>query len=438
MEYLATTSLFLFFALLISNAQANNSSLCSSSNSDPSDLSVFHIYGGCSPFKGQEPKSWPNTVLDMASKDPKRVEYLDSLAAQKTSTPIASGPRVLNIGNYVVQTKIGTPAQLMFMVMDSSLDAAWVPCSGCHGCSSNIFSPHSSSSFRPLGCESAQCKQAHGLTSCPNGHGPCSFKKSYGGDSSFVATLSQDCFSFDKDVLPNYAFGCINSISGPSIPPQGLLGLGRGPLSLISQSKSLYRGVFSYCLPSFKSYYFSGSLKLGPSGQPRRMRTTPLLQNPHRPSLYYVNLIGVTVGRVKVPIPQQCFTFNPSTGAGTIIDSGTLITRFAGPAYYLIRDEYKRQVQGPFSSLGSFDTCFPVVHERVAPTVTLHFERFSFKLPLENTLIHSSAGNFACLAMAANSPNSVINIIASWQQQNLRILYDITNSRLGISREPCN
>uniref|UniRef100_A0A803LUZ1 Peptidase A1 domain-containing protein n=1 Tax=Chenopodium quinoa TaxID=63459 RepID=A0A803LUZ1_CHEQI len=251
-----------------------------------SDLSIFHIYGGCSPFKNQKPNLWPNTVLDMAAKDPKRVAFLDSLAAHKTSAPIASGQQVLNIGNYLVRTKIGTPGQLMFMVLDTSLDAAWVPCSGCVGCSSNIFSPNSSSTFGSMGCASAQCSQVRGPISCPSaGSGACQFNQSYGGDSSLLATLSHDSLSLDKDVIPNYAFGCINAISRNSIPPQGLLGLGRGPLSLISQSKSLYNGVFSYCLPSFKSYYFSGSLKLGPTSQPRSIKTTPLLQSPHRPSL---------------------------------------------------------------------------------------------------------------------------------------------------------
>lgn len=439
MEYLATT-LFFFFALLITNTQsAKPSLLCPSSKPDSSDLSILHIYGGCSPFKARKPEPWSNIVLNMASKDTKRVAYLDSLAARKTSAPIASGQQVLNIGNYLVRAKIGTPAQLMFMVLDTSTDNAWVPCTGCLGCSPNTFFPNSSSTFGPMDCSSAQCTQVYGLISCPTtGYGACRFNQSYGGDSSLLATLSHDSLSFDKDVIPNYAFGCINAVSGNSIPPQGLLGLGRGPLSLTYQSKSLYNGIFSYCLPSFKSYYFSGSLKLGPTGQPRSIKTTPLLQNPHRPSLYYVNLVAVSVGRVQVPIPQQHLTFDPNTGVGTIIDSGTLLTRFVGPAYYAIRDEYRKQVQGPFSSIGVFDTCFPVIHEQVAPTVTLHFEGLDLKLPMENTLIHSSAGNMACLAMAANSVNSVINIIASWQQQNLRVLYDTANSRIGFAREICN
>lgn len=435
---LATT--FLFFTLLITTTNASHPSCASSSKPDAFHLSIFHIFGDCSPLPDRRPEPWPDTVLNMASKvDPKRVAYLNSLVAQKTSAPIASGPQVLNIGNYLVQAKIGTPAQPMFMVLDTSYSAAWVPSSGCLGCTSpNTFSPTSSSTFGPLDCSSAQCSRISGLMcSTTTGPGPCLFNQSYGGDSSILATLSQDSLTLGNDVISKYAFGCISAVSGNSIPPQGLLGLGRGSLSLLSQSTSLYKGVFSYCLPSYKSYYFSGSLKLGPAGQPRRIRTTPLLQNPYRPSLYYVNLTAVSVGRVRVPIPQEYLGFDPNTGTGTIIDTGTVLTRLVGPAYYAIRDEFRSQVEGPFIQKGVFDTCFTVKQEQVGPRVTLHFEGMDLKLPMENTLIHSSVGSVACLGMASNG-NSGLNIIASLQQQNLRILFDTANSRLGISPELCN
>lgn len=434
MDFTAT----LFFALLISSTKALDP--CSS-QSDGLDLSVIPIYSKCSPFTPPKPASWVDNVIDMASKDPQRLNYLASLAAQKTtSVPIASGQNVLNIGNYVVRVQIGTPGQLLFMVLDTSNDAAWVPCSGCTGCSTTTFSPNTSSSYGSIECSVPQCTQINGF-SCPaTGSTTCLFNQSYGGDSSFSATLIKDSLRLANDIIPNFAFGCINTISGKSIPPQGLLGLGRGSMSIISQSGSLYSGVFSYCLPSFKSYYFSGSLKLGPSGQPKTIRTTPLLRNPHRPSLYYVNLTGVSVGRVKVPIAPELLSFNPNTGAGTIFDSGTVITRFVQPIYNAIRDEFRKQVNGPFSTLGAFDTCFEATHEAVAPAITFYFTGLNLVLPLENSLIHSSAGSLACLAMAAapNNVNSVLNVIANLQQQNLRILFDVANSRLGIARELCN
>ncbi|KAK4722515.1 hypothetical protein R3W88_012748 [Solanum pinnatisectum] len=413
-------------------------------NSCPSNeqLSVIPIYGKCSPFNTPKPTSWENIVINMASKDPQRLSYLSSLVAQKSnSAPIASGQQVFNIGNYVVRAKIGTPGQLMFMVLDTSSDTAWVPCSGCTGCTSTVFTPNTSSTYGSTDCSVPECTQVKGK-SCPAAGAPsaCFFNQSYGGASSFYATLSRDSLRLGTDVMPNYSFGCISAVSGSSIPPQGLLGLGRGSMSLLSQSMSLYSGVFSYCLPSFKSYYFSGSLKLGPLGQPKNIRTTPLLKNPHRPSLYYVNLTGISVGRVLVPIAPELLAFDPNTGAGTIIDSGTVITRFVQPIYNAIRDEFRNQVKGPFTSLGAFDTCFASTNEAVAPAIILHFTGMDLVLPMENSLIHSSASPLACLAMAAApaNVNSLLNVIANLQQQNLRILFDTANSRLGIARELCN
>ncbi|KAL8555275.1 hypothetical protein ACS0TY_003183 [Phlomoides rotata] len=432
---LATLIILLFICLSTCSCNAAFDP-CSSS-----DLSVIHIYGKCSPFNPSKPSSsWVNTVLNMASSDPERVSYLSSLAAPKpTSVPIGPG-QIINIGNYIVRAKIGTPGQLMFMVLDTSNDAAWIPCSGCTGCSSTVFASNTSSSYGPLDCSLPECAQLSGV-SCPTiGSGSCLFNRSYGGDSSFSATLSRDTLTLGNDAIPNYAFGCINTVSGGSIPPQGLIGLGRGSMSLLSQSRSLYSGIFSYCLPSFKSYYFSGSLKLGPLGQPKNIKTTPLLKNPHRPSLYYVNLTGISVGRVNVPIPAELLAFDPSTGAGTIIDSGTVITRFIQPVYNATRDEFRKHITGPISSLGAFDTCFAATNEEIAPPITLHFTGLDLKLPTENTLIHSSSGSLACLAMAAapNNVNSVLNVIANLQQQNLRILFDTVNSQLGIARELCN
>ena len=149
----------------------------------------------------------------------------------------------------------------------------------------------------------------------------CTFNQTY-GSSTISATLSRDTITLAQDTIPGYLFGCIQKATGSSVPPQGLLGLGRGPLSLLSQTQSLYKSTFSYCLPSSKSSNFSGSLRLGPVAQPQRMFYTPLLTNPKRPSLYYVNLVGIKVGSKTVDISPDALAFNPATGAGTVIDSG--------------------------------------------------------------------------------------------------------------------
>ncbi|KAK1287524.1 Aspartic proteinase nepenthesin-1 [Acorus calamus] len=443
---MAISKLLPLLLLLISTSTSTADQCASPKSSVSSDLPLFHIYGKCSPFASSTPapSSWFDTVhLKMAREDSARVSYLSSLVVKKkgpTSVPVASGQQLMQTANYVLRARLGTPAQTMYMVVDTSSDSAWVPCSGCAGCAgSTIFSPSNSTTYASMDCGAAQCASVHGQA-CTSGPSPCTFGQSYGGDS-FTATLSQDSLTMAGDVIPTYSFGCLTSVTGGGfIPPQGLLGLGRGPMSLLSQTSPLYSGVFSYCLPSFKSYYFSGSLRLGPLGQPKLIHTTPLLRNPHRPSLYYVNLTSVSVGRVRVPVPASSFSFDPATGAGTVVDSGTVISRFVQPAYEAIRDEFRKQVgAGTYSSLGAYDTCFPATAETAAPTITLHLEGLDLALPTENTLIHSSATPIACLAMAAapNNVNAVLNVIANLQQQNYRVLFDVTNSRVGFAREIC-
>ncbi|XP_050233840.1 aspartyl protease AED3-like [Mercurialis annua] len=399
-----------------------------------SNLKVYHIYSPCSPFRPAKPLSWEESVLQMQAKDQARLQFLSSLVAGKSFVPIASGRQIIQSPTYIVRAKIGTPAQTMLMAVDTSNDAAWIPCTACVGCSSTVFNNVKSTTFKSVGCGAPQCKQVPNPT-C--GGSACAFNLTYGG-SSIAANLSQDTVTLATDPIPNYTFGCITKTTGSSAPPQGLLGLGRGPLSLLSQTQNLYQSTFSYCLPSFKSLNFSGTLRLGPTGQPKRIKTTPLLKNPRRSSLYYVNLVAIRVGRRVVDIPPAALAFNPATGAGTIFDSGTVFTRLAIPAYTAVRDAFRKRV-GNFTvtTLGGFDTCYTV--PIVSPTITFMFSGMNVTLPPDNLLIHSTAGGITCLAMAAapDNVNSVLNVIANMQQQNHRILFDVPNSRIGVAREPC-
>ncbi|KAJ7982351.1 Aspartyl protease [Quillaja saponaria] len=400
-----------------------------------SDLKVFHVFSPCSPFKPSTPLSWEESVLQMQAKDKARLQYLSSLVvAKKSVVPIASGRQIIQSATYIVRANIGTPPQTLLLALDTSNDAAWIPCTGCVGCSSSVFAPAKSTTFKPLDCQSPQCKQVPNPT-C--GVSACSFNLTYGG-STVSSNLVQDTIKLATDAVPAYTFGCIQKTTGSSVPPQGLLGLGRGPLSLLSQTQNLYQSTFSYCLPSFKSLNFSGSLRLGPIGQPKRIKYTPLLKNPRRSSLYYVNLVAIRVGRKIVDIPPSALAFDPTTGAGTIFDSGTVFTRLVEPAYVAVRNEFQRRVgNATVTTLGGFDTCYSV--PIVAPPVTFIFSGMNVTLPPDNLLIHSTAGSITCLAMAAapGNVNSVLNVIANLQQQNHRILIDVPNSRLGVARETC-
>jgi hypothetical protein len=409
-----------------------------------SDLSVYHNVHPSSP-------SPLEAIISLARDDDSRLLFLSSKAVGSgvTSAPVASGQTP---PSYVVRTGLGTPVQQLLLALDNSADATWAHCSPCSTCpATSLFVPASSSSHASLPCASLWCPLFQGQP-CPSHQDAsaplptCAFTKPF-ADASFQASLSSDTLRLGRDAIVNYTFGCVGAVTGPTsnLPKQGLLGLGLGPMGLLSQTGNRYGGVFSYCLPSYKSYYFSGSLRLGPAGQPRGVRYTPLLSNPHRSSLYYVNVTGLSVGRTWVRVAPRSFAFDPNTGAGTVIDSGTVITRWTAPVYAALRDEFRRQVGAPsgYTSLGAFDTCFNTdeVAAGGAPPVTVHMDGgVDLALPMENTLIHSSATPLACLAMAEapQNVNSVVNVLANLQQQNVRVVFDVAHSRVGFAREACN
>lgn len=416
-----------FLLLLLCSSPAAVAPTCFLPAKTTGDIPLHHINSHCFPL------SSPITPFDSILKlsdtlDPLRLSFLSSV-------PIASGLHTLNSAVYLLRANLGSPPQPLLLALDPAADSSFISLSN--------FS--SSSSFQPLPCSSPICPPFKPLP-CSSPSSLCSYNQSYGGDSSFSAVLSQDSLLLSADTIPSFAFGAVTTAeAGPSFPKQGLLGLGRGPASLVSQTNSLYHSTFSYCLPGYNSYYFSGSLRLGLNHQPPRIRTTPLLLNPHRPSLYYVNLTGVSVGRVRVVVPPESFGFDKLTGAGTVVDAGTVITRFVAPAYAAVRDEFRRQVSAPagYESLGAFDTCYSTAGDGVTaapPAVTLHLDSLDLVLPAENAMIHSSARPLACLALAAApaNVNAVVNVIASYQQQNHRVMIDIPGARVGFAREICS
>nr|CAD1833467.1 unnamed protein product [Ananas comosus var. bracteatus] len=406
----ATLSLLVLLLITSSSSSGAASSpggSCSVPPDGGSTLRIIHAFGPCSPLRPAAPlPSSADFLSAQSARDDSRLLYLSSLAA-------TAGRRSFQrrrLGPLLLLRRL--PARLP------------------------SFSPAKSSTYRTVPCGSPACSQVPAPSCSPANS--CSFNMSYGG-SSLLAGLVQDSLSLAADVVPSYTFGCLQRVTGSSAPPQGLLGLGRGPLSFLSQTQNLYGGTFSYCLPSFKSLNFSGTLRLGPKGQPQRIKTTPLLANPHRPSLYYVNMTGVRVGRRVLPIPPSALAFDPATGAGTVVDAGTMFTRLAPPAYAALRDEFRRRVGAPLAPpLGGFDTCYNV-SIAPAPAVTFLFDGAAVTLPEDNVLIHSTAGTITCLAMAAapDGLNAVLNVIANMQQQNHRVLFDVPNARVGFAREMC-
>jgi len=119
----------------------------------------------------------------------------------------------------------------------------------------------------------------------------------YSGNAVTKGTLAIDKLAVGGDVLHAVVLGCSDSsVGGPPAQASGLVGLGRGPLSLVSQ---LSVRLFMYCLPPPMSRT-PGKLVLGARADAVRNvsdRVTVTMSSSTRyPSYYYLNFDGLAVG----------------------------------------------------------------------------------------------------------------------------------------------
>lgn len=349
-------------------------------------------------------------------------------------------------GQYFVTLRVGTPPKDVIATIDTGSDVFWLQCEPCQQCYQQIgpiFNPSGSSSFTTLKCASPVCTQLQ-VFKCGKQSQNCLYVVAYGDGSVSVGDFSQDTLTLTSTSgrpysFPNFAFGCGHVQSGLFVGSGGVLGLGRGKLSFLTQVGSTVGNRFSYCLtdrfvnPEANSHIFFG----GPTSG--GLQYTPLTQNPQLPAFYYVGLTGITVGKTVISFPASLYTLDSTGNGGVILDSGTSITRIVEPSYSTFRDSFRaatghlKRVEG--DSL--FDTCYTVTDGITnIPAVNLLFQnKATLVLPANNVLLPIDSKGTYCLAFAPSYVN--ISIIGNVQQQNFRIEYDLANSRIGFESADC-
>ncbi|KAE8700028.1 Aspartic proteinase nepenthesin-1 [Hibiscus syriacus] len=272
--------------------------------------------------------------------------------------PIAAGN-----GEYLMYLSIGTPPKSYYAIMDTGSDLIWIqckPCSQCYQQSAPIFDPKKSSTYAKLPCKSHLCK-ALAQATCGNG---CQYTYSYGDYSSSQGVMSTETLTFGKVLVPKIGFGCGEDNEGEGfLQGAGLVGLGRGALSLVSQLKE---PKFSYCLVPFDD----------------TKKTIILLPSTH----------GISVGKTRLPIDKSSFALRADGTGGLIIDSGTTITYLEENAFHEVKKEFIKKMKLPIDGSGvtGLDLCFTLpsgVTEVKVPKLVFHFEGADLDLPAENYMI---------------------------------------------------
>ncbi|KAK4338047.1 hypothetical protein RND71_042534 [Anisodus tanguticus] len=330
----------------------------------------------------------------------------------------------LDHGYYVVKIGLGTPRQNYTLMVDTGSKSTWVRCNSCtKGCKSDddsLYDPSKSSTYT-------------NNTSCSG-----SFNVSYRDKSSVNGIWGCDTLTVDDlGAITNFKFGC----GQENVDPEnfgglvGILGLGKGETSLLSQSVTAMQ-MFSYYIPLTSSLV--GNLHFGNEAKTKShtcaTQFTPLVKGDN-PVYYYLDLVGISVAGKKLNVSSTTFT-----SRGTIIDSGTVITRFPDVVYSALRAEF-RQSMLSYTLLegkvvdGLMDTCYSLEgYNQVAlPKITFHFGKGT---PTNDVTLSNQATvwiphdkkEVMCLAFAAKSD---VSIIGNVQQRGLNVIYDLEGERIG-------
>ncbi|CAL5051288.1 unnamed protein product [Urochloa decumbens] len=400
-------------------------SVCSEPKAMPSSSTGFtvplrHRHGPCSPLTT---KKMP-TLAEKLRRDKLRAASIQ----RKFSAAIGAGggtfqqsdatvPTTLGTSldtlelEYVITVGLGSPAATQTVLIDTGSDVSWVqckPCSQCHSQADPLFDPSSSSTYSPFSCGSATCTQlGHNGNGCSSSS-QCQYIVRYGDGSTTMGTYISDTLALGSNTFNNFQFGCSNAESGfNDDQTDGLMGLGGGAQSLVSQTAGTFGSAFSYCLPPTPGS--SGFLTLG-AGTTSGFVTTPMLRSRQFPTVYGVRLQAIRVGGTQLNIPTSAFS------AGSIMDSGTVITRLPRTAYSALSSAFRAGMKN-ISGI---------------PAVALVFSGGAVVDLDPNGIMLDN-----CLAFAGNSDDGSLGIIGNVQQRTFEVLYDVGGGAVGFRAGAC-
>lgn len=424
-------------------------------------------YGKMTEIRHRNPISRLNKDTDQLKLHLKPVNALPS---QESETDGLSGTLMATLRYgvipgfevYFIDVYIGTPPRHLPLILDTGSDLIWIQCATCPDCfeqSGPYYDPRDSTSFQKISCHDPRCPLVSNpdpLQRCESKNQACPYIYPYGDGSNPTGNFALETFTVNLTAragdsefarVEDVMFGCGRWNGGISDEASGMLGLGRGPLSLASQFQSLNGPSFSYCLVNRHSNPNASSrLVLGEanelSGRPGWNFTSFLgAQESPDSTYYYVKIKSIMVGGEILDIPRETWEVSPDGHGGTIIDSGTSLSYFVRPAYKAIREAFERKVKAyPTVEEGDFHPCYNVsgVSKPEIPGFRIEFaDGAAWSFPVENYFIPVAPDGIMCLAIVEKDEFSGYSIIGNYLQQDFYMWFDMKKSRLGYAPMRC-
>ncbi|KAK8532174.1 hypothetical protein V6N13_131508 [Hibiscus sabdariffa] len=378
-----------------------------------------------------------NRVVNAVRRSFSRVRRFQTTSG---STMDVQAEIIADSGEYLMNISIGTPAFDIAAYADTGSDLIWTQCKPCNQCfqqKAPLFDPAASSTFKRVSCSTSQCAGLDG-SSCSS-NGTCEYSVSY-GDGSFsdgdVATdsLTLSSTSGPPVIIPNVVIGCGHKSAGTfDDSTSGIIGLGGGDVSLISQLGTTIAGKFSYCLLPLTDAGNSSKMNFGSDAVVSGNGTVSTPLNKLDPPTFYVlTLEAISVGTNRINFTDRPF----GTDEGNIIiDSGTTLT--------LLPDDFYSQLVSSVDSMinatkvkgpEGLDLCYDATTDFAVPNITVHFTDADVKLQPLNTFIMVSE-TIACFSFGSFPEFAIYGNLA---QMNFLVGYDTQKQTVSFKPTDCS
>ncbi|XP_020985217.1 aspartic proteinase Asp1 isoform X2 [Arachis duranensis] len=195
-----------------------------------------------------------------AVSQPRNLKNRNSKTSDASSAIFQVEGNVYPLGHYTVSLSIGNPPKLYDFDIDSGSDLTWVqcdaPCKGCTKPPDQLYKPKNNL----VQCGEELCAGIHlsNEYQCAAPSDQCDYEVEYADQGSSLGVLVRDQITLPYTngsvVRPRIGFGCgyHQKYFGLNSPPStaGVLGLGRGIVSFLSQlhALGLIRDVIGHCL----------------------------------------------------------------------------------------------------------------------------------------------------------------------------------------------
>lgn len=342
---------------------------------------------------------------------------------------------------YLMTIQVGTPSKSIVAIIDTGSDVVWTNCrSYCKSYKQDawVFYPMNSSTFHELKCNSDSC---HLLDSpernCSKQIDSCRYKLWYGDGSFVYGLLASETFAFNTSdgrhvKVLEVTFGCSDMSNGTfdDSHTTGVIGLGGGHLSLVSQLGPLFGYKFSYCFAPYTTNGASGKLNFGSNAlfSEPHVQSTPLIKTPLLPSTFFVvQLSGITVGDMELE-PH---------GSNIVLDSGTTLTYLDRKLVQPILERVKNMIHLQIVKDPNFDLCFKtdLINSKVEyPDIILTLGTVKIKLEPEKAFVNWEDDK-RCLNIVT-SPTG-FQILGNLAQQDLHVGYDLQQQRVYFESTDC-